>query len=175
MQDKIYIAKIGKAVGLNGELKLHLDTDFPEQFKVGATFELSNKQSVTIEHYNKKRGVVKFIDYNDCEVVRKLINKDVYTNTDSTRELCNLSKTQHFWFDIIGCSIIEDDKILGTVKDIARLPITDYLEITTTKELVDKNLPKVFMVPYLDQYIIDVDTQAKTIKTNKTFEILENS
>ena len=175
MKDKIYIAKIGKAVGLNGELKLHLDTDFPEQFKTDAQFELSNKQIVTIEHYNKKRGVVKFKDYDDCEIVRKLINKEVYTSSNNTRELCNLSKTQYFWFDIIGCDIVENDILLGKVKDISRLPITDYLEITTTKELVDKGLPKVFMVPYLDNYILNVDISLKIIKTQNTLEILENS
>jgi 16S rRNA processing protein RimM len=175
MQDKIYIAKIGKAVGLHGELKLHLDTDFPEQFKAGAQFELSNKQIVTIEHYNKKRGVVKFKDYNDCDIVRKLINKEVYTDPNTTREQCNLSKKQHFWFDIIGSKIIEDDKTLGIVKDISRLPIADYLEISTTQELIDQKLPKVFMIPYLDQYILEVNTKSKTIKTQNTFEILENS
>ena len=69
-QNKIYIAKIGKAVGLQGELKLHLDTDFPEQFKAGATFTLSNNQEVTIEHFNNKRGVVKFKDYNEYYVIK---------------------------------------------------------------------------------------------------------
>ncbi|MBT3882861.1 MAG: 16S rRNA processing protein RimM [Campylobacteraceae bacterium] len=174
-QNKIYIAKIGKAVGLQGELKLHLDTDFPEQFKAGATFTLSNNQEVTIEHFNNKRGVVKFKDYNDCEIVKKLINKEVFTDANATREKCNLSKTQYFWFDIIGATIIEDNKILGTVKDISRLPITDYLEVTTSEELTKQNLPQVFMIPYLDQYILNVDTEQKIITTSKAFEILENS
>ena len=31
--DKIYIAKLGKTVGLKGQQKLHIDSDFPEQFK----------------------------------------------------------------------------------------------------------------------------------------------
>ena len=175
MQKKIYIAKIGKAVGLQGELKLHLDTDFPEQFKAGTTFTLSDNIEVTIEHFNKKRDVVKFIDYNDCEIVKRLINKEVFTDANKTREQCNLSKTQYFWFDIIGTTIIEDNKILGIVKDISRLPNSDYLEVTTSEELIKQDLPKVFMVPYIDQYILSVDTDQKIITTAKAFEILDNS
>lgn len=33
MKDKIYVAKLGKTVGLKGDLKLFIDSDFPEQFK----------------------------------------------------------------------------------------------------------------------------------------------
>ena len=175
MQNKIYIAKIGKAVGLQGELKLHLDTDFPEQFKPNTTFTLSNNQDITIEHFNIKRGIVKFKDYNDCEIIKKLINKELYTNVDLSREQCKLSNKQFFWFDIQGCTIVEDGKTLGTVKDISRLPITDYLEIATSQELIKQDLPKVFMIPYLDKYILDVNINQKTITTSNTLEILENS
>jgi 16S rRNA processing protein RimM len=175
MQEKIYIAKIGKTVGLQGELKLHLDTDFPEQFKADATFILSNKQIVTIEYYNKKRSVVKFKDYDDCDSSRRLINKELFTDAHTTREKCNLSKSQYFWFDIIGSTIIEDGKVLGVVNDISRLPISDYLEIRTSKELLKKDLPKIFMIPYLDNYIQNVDINEKVITVTKSFEILENS
>ena len=36
--NNIYVAKLGKAVGLQGHLRLFIDSDFPEQFKKGATF-----------------------------------------------------------------------------------------------------------------------------------------
>ena len=39
MKNRIPIAKIGKSYGVKGWAKLHLLTDFPEQFKAGATFE----------------------------------------------------------------------------------------------------------------------------------------
>ncbi len=175
MQNKIYIAKIGKTVGLHGELKLHLDTDFPEQFKKDATFTLSNNTTVTIESYNKKRDVVKFKDFDNCDIARKLINKEVFTTTEDSKATCNLSNKQYFWFDIIGSTIIDTGNTLGTVKDIHRYGDTDYLEIATTEELIQKDLPKTFMIPYVDQYILSVDTATKTIQTSKAIEILENS
>jgi len=36
-KEKFFIAQLGKTHGLRGDLKLHLHTDFPEQFKVGMT------------------------------------------------------------------------------------------------------------------------------------------
>jgi len=47
--DKLEIAKIGKAVGLAGEVKLHLHTDFIEQFKEGANFFLNDGTTIKIE------------------------------------------------------------------------------------------------------------------------------
>ena len=31
--NKVYVAKLGKAVGLQGHLRLFIDSDFPMQFK----------------------------------------------------------------------------------------------------------------------------------------------
>jgi len=175
MKDKIYIAKIGKAVGLKGELKLHIDYDFPEQFKKDAQFTLSNKQIVTIEHYNINRSVVKFVGFDDINIAKKLINKEVFTTAKNTRELCDLNENQFFWFDIIGLDIVEDDKLLGKIVDIHRYTNLDYLEVTTSNEMVQNSLPKTFMIPYNDTYIMSVDTNEKKVVTSKAFEILENS
>jgi len=38
---RFFIAQVGKTYGLHGDLKLHLHTDFPEQFKVGYLFQTS--------------------------------------------------------------------------------------------------------------------------------------
>lgn len=66
--------------------------------------------------------------------------------------------------------------VLGVVKDIHRYPLDDYLEVITSKELVEKELPKTFLIPYKkDKYIINVEINNKTIQTKNSFEILENS
>ncbi len=175
MSDKIYIAKIGKAVGLNGEVKLHLDTDFPEQFKKGSTFLLPNNDILTIEKFNSNRNVAKFVGFDNCDTVKKIINKFLYTTTENTRENCNLQENQYFWFDLMGCSIIEDSKVLGKIKDINRYATTDYLEISTSEELTKQDLPKTFLIPYNEQYVQNVDLENKTVSTSNCFDILENS
>ena len=95
--DRIEIAKIGKAVGLKGELKLHLLTDFPNQFKKNIKFSIDIGE-VEIEYYNNQRGIVKFKDYNSIEEAQKLINQRVFSNIEDTRENCKLNKDEYFWF-----------------------------------------------------------------------------
>ena len=176
MNDKIYVAKLGKAVGLKGYLRLFIDSDFPEQFKKGASFTTNKKLTLTLEEYNPKTDLVKFKDYNDVDNAKKLTNQLLYVSLEQTKNSCKLKKNEHFWFDIISCDVFENDLYLGKVVEIHRYPIEDYLEIKTSKELVDKTLPKTFLIPYnVDNYIVGVDIQNKKIEVKNSFSILENS
>ncbi|AXH15778.1 16S rRNA processing protein RimM [Malaciobacter mytili LMG 24559] len=175
-EDKIYVAKLGKTVGLKGDLKLHIDSDFPNQFKKGATFTTNRNLTLKVLNYNNNNGTIKFETYEDIDLAKKLINQELFTSKEATKDNCQLEENQHFWFDIIDCEIIEKNIVLGKVKEIHRYPITDYLEVTTSMQLVEKNLPKTFLIPYiLDTYITNVDVQEKKIFTQDCFDILENS
>lgn len=174
--DKIYVAKLGKAVGLKGHLKLHIDSDFPNQFKNGATFTTNRNITLIVQEYNSSRELIKFDGYDDVDISKKLTNQELYSTVDETKGNCKLQKNEYFWFDIMGSSIIEEGKTLGVVKDIHRYPITDYLEIATDKELEKEGLPSVFLIPYtMENYILEVDIKNKTITTTNCYEILENS
>lgn len=173
--NNVYVAKLGKAVGLKGHIKIFIESDFPNQFKKDATFTSDKKQLLKVQEFNAKRGVVKFENIDDLDSAKRLTNSQLYTTYEKTREDCNLEDNQYFWFDIIGCEIEENDLILGTIKDIHRYPTSDYLEITTSPELVKKELPQTFLIPYIDMYVLDVDTANKKVYTQDTLPILENS
>ena len=176
MDTTVYVAKIGKTVGLKGELKFHIDTDFENQFSKDKTFLLKNNQTITIEYYNKKRGTIKFIGFDDIDNAKRLTNQELFSTIEQTKKECVLDKEQYFWFDIIGCKIIEDDLVLGIVKDIDRFASSDYLKISTDSNLIKKNLPKEFLLPYIkNQFISKVDIEAKTLYVNGAKDILENS
>ncbi|WP_234697146.1 ribosome maturation factor RimM [Nitrosophilus alvini] len=174
MLEKVDVARIGKAVGLKGELKLHLFTDFPEQFKKGAKFS-TKRGSLTIEYYDSKRGVVKFEGVDTPEDAKRLTNLLLSTTEEQTRKNCQLDEGEFFWFDIIGCEVFENGVRLGKVKDIHRFPGGDYLEIKTDDALVEKGHPKSFLVPFLDRYIKDVNISEERIESSGAMEILEAS
>lgn len=171
---KVEVAKLGRAVGLKGEMKLHLLSDFPEQFKKGAKFKINDKELI-VEYYNPKRGVIKFLGINTPEEAKKLINKIIYSSVEETREACELEEGEYFWFDIIGCEILEDGVRLGIVTDIQRLPSSDYLLIKTDEELVKKGKAKSFLIPYIDKFIKDVNIDEKKIEVKEGLDILESS
>lgn len=173
--DKIYVAKLGKAVGLKGQQKLHIDSDFPEQFKKNTTLTTDKNQELTIESYNSKNDTVKFVGIDTVEQAKKLTNRQLFVSKEDTRDMCKLGKKQFFWFDIIGCDVIENDEILGKVDDVQRMPLSDYIQVVTTKELQEKKFANIFLLPYLDQYVIDVNIENKTIKVTGAKEILEAS
>ena len=103
--DKIYIAKLGKTVGLKGQQKLHIDSDFPEQFKKDTKLTTDKKQELIIESYNNTSNVIKFVGIDTIEDAKKLTNRQLNVSTQETREMCNLKEKEFFWFDMIGCIV----------------------------------------------------------------------
>ena len=145
----VYVAKLGKAVGLQGHLRLFIDSDFPEQFKKGAVFTTNRNLQLKVLEYNSSRELVKFENYEDVDTAKKLTNQELYSTIEQTKENCKLGKNEFFWFDLISCEVFENDLKLGKVKEIQRYPLNDYLEITTDIELVNKGYPKVFLIPHM--------------------------
>lgn len=176
MNNKVYVAKLGKAVGLKGHLRLFIDSDFPEQFKKNATFLTNKNLQLKVLDYNESRELILFENYEDVEIAKKLTNQQLFATKEQTRENCVLEENEFFWFDLMDCEIYEDDLKLGIVKDIHRYPTSDYLEIITDEELVKKELPKVFLIPHIfDTYILNVNVKEKRIDVIGAYDILENS
>ena len=173
--DLIYVAKLGRVVGLKGFQKLHIDSDFPQQFKQGNVFLTKNNHKLVVESYNEKSNTIKFEQINSVEDAKKLTNKELFVTQDDTKQNCILEDNQFFWFDLVGCSIVEEDEVLGILTDIQRFPIADYLQVKTTKELVAQKYSNSFLIPYQEYYIVNVDLETKIIKTKHCKEILEAS
>ncbi len=174
MNEKFFIAQIGRTVGLWGDLKFHLHTDFPEQFKTGATFK-SDRGELTIADINMKRGIIRFQGYESIDSAKKLTNTKLYADLKQTQENCTLNEGEYFYFDIEGCIVVQGDLVLGVVDEIQRLTDTDYLVIRTDESLVKEGLSKSFLLPYIDRYILNADIAEKKIYTRDAKDILEAS
>ncbi|TNF44362.1 MAG: 16S rRNA processing protein RimM [Epsilonproteobacteria bacterium] len=172
--DSSLIAQIGRTIGLWGDLKFHIHTDFPEQFTVGKTYK-SNRGDLTIADINHKRGTIRFRGYESIDSAKKLTNAKLFANEAQTKENCELGEGQHFWFDVVGCVVKQDEMVLGQVEEIQRMADTDYLSVKTEKSLVEAGLSKNFLLPYIERYIIKVDTEEKVVYTKDAKDILEAS
>ena len=172
--DNALIAQIGRTIGLWGDLKFHLYTDFPEQFKIGTTYK-TNHGELTIVDINLTRRIIKFRGYESIDSAKKLTNTKIFSNEAFTRENCDLKSGQYFWFDIIGCTVRQDELVLGVIKDIQRMGDTDYLIVETDEKLVAEDLPKTFLLPYIERYVINADMESRIVYTRDTRDILEAS
>ena len=169
--NKIPIAKIGKTFGVKGWVKLHLLTDFPEQFKAGKTFE-ADKITLTIENINRKNNTIKFVGFDTPEEAKKLTNRVIYSDEKTSKEDIKLKKDEYFWFDIIGCEVYEDNKLLGKVEDINRINDIDYIVVSVNPDL---NLPQKRFLFDFKRHIIEVDIKNKKLIVKDTIPILEAS
>jgi len=172
--DASLIAQIGRTIGLWGDLKFHIHTDFPEQFKVGHTYK-STRGDLTIADINFTRGIIKFSGYESIDSAKKLTNVKIFADENQTRENCDLTEGQHFWFDIIGCIVKQGDEVLGEVTDIQRMADTDYLVVKTDENLLKDDFSKSFLLPYIERYVLTVGLEEKIVYTKDAKDILEAS
>lgn len=172
--EQFCIAQIGRTVGLWGDLKLHLYTDFPEQFKIGQSYKTARGE-LTIAEVNFKRGLIRFIGYESIDSAKKLTNIKLFASEIQSKENCDLKDGEHFWFDIIGSVVQQDDELLGIVEDIQRMAGVDYLHIKTDDILLRLGLPKNFLLPYIERYIIKADSEEKVIYAQDAKDLLEAS
>jgi 16S rRNA processing protein RimM len=171
---QLTVAKIGRAIGLGGKLKLHLLTDFPEQFKKGALF-YSQGEAFEVESFEVGSSVVKFKNCNTVDDASKLTNRVIETTLENTRENCKLGKEEFFWFDIVGLKVVEDGELLGSVVEVERYGPTDYLNVKTDDKLVAEGLPKSFLLPYQDRFVVSVSLNEGKVVAAHARDILSES
>lgn len=171
----LHIATVGKTVGIHGDMKFHIKTDFPEQFSNGATFFTNLKKDITLNDVNLERGTIKIAGINTIEDAKKFTNAKLFTTREETRKNCHLEDGEYFWFDIEDCEVFEDGKLLGKVYDVERIAVTNYLNINTDEKLIKNGSAKNFLVPFAEPFKVSVDIDKKTIILRGAMDILEAS
>lgn len=171
----LHVATVGRTVGLKGDMKLHIKSDFPEQFVKGAEFLLKDGTTVELSSVNPERGTMRLKGCDTPEAAKRFTNAKLYTTYEATREACDLEEDEFFWFDIIGCEVLEEGRELGRVTDIDRINIHDYLVVKTDALLVAQGEAKSFLIPYQDPFIVKTDIGAKTIEVKGGLDLLQAS
>ena len=171
----LHIATIGKAVGLGGDMKLHIKSDFPEQFVKGAKFFISKNRTIELSKVDHDRSLIKIVGVNNPEDAKRFTNEKIYTTYEDTRKNIDLQEGQYFYFDIEDCQVYENGQLLGVVDEVDRIGATDYLTVITDISLVEKDLPKSFLIPYQDHFVISVDIDKKIIEVSGGLDILKAS
>jgi 16S rRNA processing protein RimM len=174
-KELLYVATLGRTVGLKGDMKLHDKSDFPEQFSAGATFYLKNGGTIRLAHVNQDRGLVRLEGIDSPEAAKRYVNADLFTTYEATREQCALEAGEHFWFDIIGCEVVEDGRELGVVTEMERIGAVDYLSVKTDALLVAQGEVKSFLIPNQRPFVISIDVAKKIIEVEGGYDLLQAS
>lgn len=160
MENKyLRVGRIAKAVGLSGEVKVFSTTSFKSiRYKKGNKLFLlidGDYQVVTVKSYKNKDAnfdTIGFEEYTTVEQSDALKNIDIYCLKDTK----NLAKDQYFFSDLEGCKVIgENNEDVGIVTSVEEFPAQITLKVT--------NKDKVVFVPFIKQFILDVDIKNKII------------
>lgn len=115
-------------------MRLHNLSDFPEQFKRGASFFDESGRELVIKEYSGDS--VLFEGFESLESAKNLVNLSLFQSKEQSRKACKLGKDEFFYFDIIGLKVLENGVQLGIVKDIIEVGAHHLLLIATDEKLV---------------------------------------
>lgn len=166
--DYALVGKIIGTFGIKGELKVIGETSFAEErFKKGSKLlMLVNGKYVEVvinsHRVHKNMDIISFKQVgstllnNDINEIEKYVGCSLYINHD---DLDELEDDEFYYSDLIGLTAFDQNGIkLGEVVDIRELPRGILLEIKTDK--------KPALVPFVDEFVTEVDLENNTITIN---------
>jgi 16S rRNA processing protein RimM len=166
MSEAMYnVGKIVNTQGIKGELKVLLQTDFPEvRFQKGSKLILvdaEQKMKITVEvesgRLQRNVYIVKFVGFNDINQVEKYKGWMIKV---SAADLLELEEDQYYYHEIIGCSVeTEEGDTLGTITDILTPGANDVWVVT-------RPAGKPVLLPVIDDVVLQVDVAAKVVRVH---------
>ena len=150
--NKVYIGKIIGTFGIKGELKVYTESDFVSyRFRKDATLFLSNKKEVIEVCVNsmrvhKKHILITINHYTDINLVEKYVGYDIYADANDEPDL----EEDEYQLDyLIHFEVYSTDNIYqGIVSDFIEVPQGYIMEV--------KNNSKRLLIPFVDEYIIEI-------------------
>ncbi len=158
----VVLGKITKLRGVHGEFKVYSSTYFSRaRYKKGKTIYLSNDEgesttalTVKSHHQDGKFDFVTTEEITSANDAEKYIGYSVLADKSDI----TLDEDTFYFSDLEGCKVIdEDNKELGTVLSVEEFPAQITLRVI-------KSNKKTFFVPFVEEYILNVDIENKVIQ-----------
>jgi len=167
MSNLIDVGRLAGAYGIQGWLKVHSDTDPPDNLFCYQPWQLKTRHGVKSATFvdwrpHGKGHVVKLkgIDTrNDAEAI------GLVTIAVERSALPALEEGEFYWHQLQGCRVVstfnDSQYDLGIVKSIMPTGANDVLVIIGDAESIDQ---RERLIPYIpDQFIVSVDLALATI------------
>ena len=163
------IGKIVKPQGIKGEVKVLVTTSDINRFKslknVYLHIDEEASDEIILNNIDIKEVIeVKFLkdfvilklkNVDSVEDAEKIRNMSLYVNREDSYKL---KQNEYFLADLNGLDVknIDNNEIIGKV--------TDILETKTQSILVIKNESKEVLIPLVDEFIKNIDSENKLIQ-----------
>jgi len=155
----VTIAKVIKPQGRHGEVAAVLFTDFPERFesrkRLFALDTQGQRREIELEQhwFHKDQVVLKFTGVDSISQAEELAGWEIQV---PLAERALLEQGSVYVSDLIGCTVFDGDRQIGTVKDVqfgaGEAPL---LVVKGTKE---------YLVPLAGEYIEEILLEQKRVQ-----------
>lgn len=156
---------VNDSFGLDGTLKIYSTTNMSsKRYKVGNKVFLYNPQTkerieceVLAFRHSGYFDFVKLNDINNPEDAKGFKGYEIHVIKDRN----DLEANTYFYSDLRGCKVYDQDhNELGIVKEVEEFPAQLTLRVMRKGK-------QDFFVPFIKQFIIDVDIENKAILIKK--------
>ena len=156
------MAFLSKTFGLQGAFKAVSMTDYPNlRFKKGRKFYLIDEKTgdtkeVTLASF-RNGGQIYFLRFNEITTIDEA---ELYLKRSVNMDKAEapMPEDSYRLDDLIGCTVIDQE-------GVPQGKVTDVLEYAPTKSLrVHQDGQKDFFVPFVDQFVLNVDIENKVIQ-----------
>lgn len=168
-QDLIAVGRVGKSVGIRGEIKVEVLTDHPGRFGelkdvwVGIDATTARRETVETVRVQRNAPVVKLSGVDSRDGADGLRGFFLFVDAAA---LPPLPEGSFYIHDIVGMSVATEEGMhVGTVKDVQHLPGGDVWCVETSGREV--------MIPAVREFIRAVDPQKRTIVIRTIEGLLE--
>ena len=145
----LYIGTLVNTHGIKGEVKIISNFKYKEEvFKKDNTIYINDKK-YTINTYRKhqKYDLITLKGYDNINDVLDLKGNKIYINREEYTFSGILNE------DLYGKKVYDKDKYIGTLKEI--------VDNKKQELLVIENNGKTFLVPYVDEFVKEIDEYIK--------------
>ncbi len=160
----IYIGEVVNTHGIKGEIRIISNFQYKNKvFIKNMNLYLGNRhQKMTINSYRKHKNfdMVTLEGINDINDAIAFKGDKVFIDRDS------IEIDGYFDEDLIGIDVIADDKIIGKVEKIID---------TLAHRIIVISGKKNYMVPYVEEYIKNIDLNNKKITINVIKGLLDEN
>lgn len=147
------VGKIVGTHGIKGELKVKSDTSF-DRFKKGNVLYIEKTQEIKIDSHRQHKGM-ELITINGLKNINDVlcfVGKDIYVPHDRNE----LEEGEFYYEDLIGLMCYDSkNELIGEVVDLQEVPQGIILEV--------KGKEKTILIPYVDEFIKDIDLENNAI------------
>jgi 16S rRNA processing protein RimM len=156
----VTIARIVKTRAIRGEVAAELLTHCPDRFSSVRQVRIVRAGNTCWEElerywFHRGRVILKFQGRDSPEAVAELVGGDVQI---AEQERLTLPQGVYYHSDLVGCQVIEDARLLGTVTGIFETgPVGCNLEVAAEEG-------REFMIPMVRQFIVAIDLEKKQIE-----------